>query len=89
MDEERERKLAQAVERVLVQGDKPLTEDQWAALGFSPWDAAEHIRDEEEGRLFMEACEEISGGDAAFMARARETVARAAALSPTQPQESK
>jgi probable addiction module antidote protein len=41
------------------------------------WDAAEHMQTEEDCRLFLEACFDEAGDDAAFIAKAFGTVARA------------
>lgn len=42
------------------------------------YDVAEHLRTSEEGKLYLEACQEESRGDADFMDKARNDVARAA-----------
>jgi len=41
------------------------------------WDAAEHLASDEDARLFLEACFDEAGDDAAFIARAFGVVARA------------
>jgi probable addiction module antidote protein len=41
------------------------------------WDAAEHRETDEDCRLFLEACFEEAGDDAAFIAKAFGVVARA------------
>ena len=41
------------------------------------WNAAEHLSTDEDCRLFLEACFEEAGDDAAFIAKALGTVARA------------
>jgi len=41
------------------------------------WDAAEHLRDEEDVRLYIEAAQEEASDDAAFMAAVLGDVARA------------
>jgi probable addiction module antidote protein len=45
------------------------------------FDVAEHLRDEEEMRLYIEAAFEEAGDDAAFIARALGDVARARGMS--------
>ena len=42
-----------------------------------PWDSAEHLRTEQEIALYLEACFEEAGDDAAFIAKALGNVARA------------
>lgn len=42
-----------------------------------PWDSAEHLRSEEDVALYLEACFEEAGDDAAFIAKALGNVARA------------
>jgi probable addiction module antidote protein len=37
----------------------------------TPWDSAEHLKTEEDIKLYLEACLEEAGGDPAFIARAR------------------
>jgi probable addiction module antidote protein len=41
------------------------------------WDSAEHLRTEEDMRLYLEACMEEAGDDPAFIARALGVIARA------------
>ncbi|HET9048396.1 MAG TPA: addiction module antidote protein [Chiayiivirga sp.] len=41
------------------------------------WDSAEHLRTDEEIALYLEACFEEAGDDAAFIAKALGNVARA------------
>ena len=41
------------------------------------WDSAEHLRDEEDIRLYIEAAQEEASDDAAFMAVVLGNVARA------------
>lgn len=43
----------------------------------SKWDSAEHLETEEDIAMFLEACVEEAGDDAAFIAKALGTVARA------------
>jgi probable addiction module antidote protein len=42
-----------------------------------PYDVAEHLRTPEEMALYLDACIEESGGDAAFIAKALGDIARA------------
>lgn len=44
---------------------------------FSKWDSAEHLRNEEEIALYLEACIEEGADDPAFIAHALGVVARA------------
>jgi probable addiction module antidote protein len=46
-----------------------------------PWDAAEHLRDEEDIRAYIEAAQEEAPDDAAFMAAVLGDVARARNMS--------
>jgi probable addiction module antidote protein len=41
------------------------------------WDTAEHLQTEEDIAMFLEACFEEAGDDAAFIAKALGTIARA------------
>lgn len=41
------------------------------------WDSAEHLKTEEDIALYLEACLEEAGDDAAFIARALGNIARA------------
>ena len=41
------------------------------------WDVAEHLRTPDEMAAYLEACFEIAGDDAAFIAKARGDIARA------------
>jgi len=43
----------------------------------SPWDVAEHLRDEQDIYAYIEAAQEEAGDDAAFMAAVLGDVARA------------
>ena len=43
----------------------------------TPWDSAEHLKTEEDIKLYLEVCLEEAGGDPAFIARALSIVARA------------
>jgi len=41
------------------------------------WDSAEHLKTDEDMALYLEACIEEAGDDAAFIAKALGTIARA------------
>ena len=41
------------------------------------WDSAEHLKNDEDMALYLEACLEEAGSDAAFIAKALGTIARA------------
>ena len=41
------------------------------------WDSAEHLKSDEDIALYLEACLEEAGDDAAFVAKALGTIARA------------
>ena len=45
------------------------------------WDSAEHLKTDEDIVLYLEACLEEAGGDAAFIAKALGTIARAKGMS--------
>ncbi len=45
------------------------------------WDSAEHLRTDEDMALSLEACLEEAGDDAAFIAKALGTIARAKGMS--------
>lgn len=45
------------------------------------WDSAAHLRSEEDIALYLEACLEEAGDDAAFVAKALGTIARAKGMS--------
>lgn len=47
------------------------------ALKLKKWDSAEHLRTEEEMQAYLQACIEESNGDAAFIAKALGTIAKA------------
>lgn len=47
------------------------------ALKLRKWDSAEHLKTEEDVALYFEACLEEAGDDAAFIAKALGTIARA------------
>lgn len=47
------------------------------ALKLSKWDSAEYLRTDEDIALYLEACLEEAGDDAAFIAKALGNVARA------------
>ncbi len=46
-------------------------------LALHAWDSTEHLKTEEEIAAYLDACFEEAGDDAAFIARALGTVARA------------
>jgi probable addiction module antidote protein len=46
-------------------------------LKLSKWDSARHLKTEEDVALYFEACLEEAGDDAAFIAKALGTIARA------------
>jgi len=48
-----------------------------ATIKLSKWDSAEHLKTDEDMALFLEACLEEAGDDAAFIAKALGTIARA------------
>ncbi len=48
-----------------------------AILKLPKWDSAEHLRSEEDIALYLEACFEEAGDDAAFIAKALGNVAKA------------
>ena len=48
-----------------------------AALKVKPWDSADHLKTEEDMALYLECCLQEAGDDAAFIARALGTIARA------------
>lgn len=50
-------------------------------LKLSKWDSAEHLKTEEDMALYLEACFEEAGEDAAFIAKALGTIARARGMS--------
>lgn len=45
------------------------------------WDSAAHLKSEEDMALYLEACLEGAGDDAAFVAKALGTIARAKGMS--------
>ncbi|MBZ0097354.1 MAG: putative addiction module antidote protein [Sulfuricella sp.] len=45
------------------------------------WDSAEHLKSDEDMALYLEACLEEAGDDAAFIAKALGTIARAKGMS--------
>ena len=45
------------------------------------WDSAEHLKTEEDMALYLEACLQEAGDDAAFIAKALGTIARAKGMS--------
>lgn len=47
------------------------------ALKLRKWDSAEHLKTPEDMALYLDACMEEAGDDAAFIAKALGTIARA------------
>ena len=47
------------------------------ALKLRKWNSAEHLKTEEEMQAYLQACIEESNGDAAFIAKALGTIAKA------------
>ena len=52
-----------------------------AALKLREWNSAEHLKTEEDMALYLEACLQEAGDDAAFIAKALGTIARAKGMS--------
>lgn len=48
-----------------------------AKIKLKKWDSAEHLETEEDMALYLDACMEEAGDDAAFIAKALGTIARA------------
>ena len=48
-----------------------------ATIKLRKWDSAEHLNTDEDIVLYLEACLEEAGDDAAFIAKALGTIARA------------
>lgn len=48
-----------------------------ATVKLRKWDSAEHLKTEEDMALYLEACFEEAGDDAAFISKALGTIARA------------
>jgi probable addiction module antidote protein len=51
------------------------------ALKLRKWDSAEHLKTDEDMALYLEACLQEAGDDAAFIAKALGTIARAKGMS--------
>ena len=51
------------------------------ALATTRWDSAEHLKTEEDIRLYLEACLEEAGDDPEFVIHALDVVARARNMS--------
>ena len=47
------------------------------SIKLKKWDSAEHLRSDEDMAAYLEACMEEAGDDAAFIAKALGTIARA------------
>jgi probable addiction module antidote protein len=54
-----------------------LQEDIMAKVKLSKWDSAEYLKTDEDMALYLEACLEEAGDDAAFIAKALGTIALA------------
>ena len=52
-----------------------------ATIKLRKWDSAEHLKTDEGIMLYLEACLEEAGDDAAFIAKALGTIARAKGMS--------
>lgn len=50
-------------------------------LKLRKWDSAEHLKTEEDMALYLEACLQEAGDDAAFLAKALGNIARAKGMS--------
>lgn len=50
------------------------------SLRLKRWDSAQHLKTEEDVALYLEACFEDAGDDAAFIAKALGTIARARSM---------
>jgi probable addiction module antidote protein len=50
------------------------------ALPLKRWDSAEHLKTEEDIALYLQVCFEEAGDDAAFIAKALGTIARARSM---------
>ena len=48
-----------------------------SSIKLKKWDSAEHLRSDEDMAAYLEACMEEAGDDAAFIAKALGTIARA------------
>jgi len=51
------------------------------ALKLSKWDSAQHLKTDEDIAMYLEACLDEAGDDAAFIAKALGTIARAKGMS--------
>lgn len=49
-------------------------------IKLSSWDSAEHLQAEEDIALYLKACFEEAGNDAAFIAKALGTIAKARSM---------
>jgi len=56
---------------------RQLKEKKLTTLTFRKWDSAEHLQTEEDMALYLEACLQEAGDDAAFIAKALGNIARA------------
>lgn len=50
-------------------------------LKLSKWDSAQHLKTDEDISMYLEACLDEAGDDAAFIAKALGTIARAKGMS--------
>lgn len=50
-------------------------------ISLKKWDSAEHLQTEEDMAMYLEACLEEAGDDAAFIAKALGNIARAKGMS--------
>lgn len=57
-------------------GVRDMNKEAMKKLGVKAYDTADHLRDDEEAKLYLLACIEEAGADAAFIAKALGTVAR-------------
>jgi probable addiction module antidote protein len=55
--------------------------DRMMMLKLRKWDSAEHLKTQEDMALYLEACLQEAGDDAAFIAKALGTIARAKGMS--------
>jgi probable addiction module antidote protein len=56
---------------------RKILEVEMGKIKLHKWDSAEHLKTDEEMVLYLEACLEEAGDDAAFIAKALGTIARA------------
>lgn len=63
--------------KVALEIARQILETDMAKIKLSKWDSAEHLKTDEDMVLYLEACLEEAGDDAAFIAKALGTIARA------------